>query len=624
MSVASPAAVRQTPEVSRGEGTPSRASAVDWNWLLRLAGEWRGRLVRANLVAFLVALARVPGPLIFPILVDEVLLGRAGPYVAAVDRLAPAGWRGPILYIGSAVLLALALRAVSDLLDIYQAKQFLTVSKELTFRLRRLLLQRLGRISMAEYEVLGSGRIASHFVTDLATIEVFVGTAASRFLIALLNVAGVAVVLLWLDWRLGLFILLFNPLVVHLTMVLGRRLRRLTTRQNRAVEEFQEELHEVLGAIHQIRSSNREGHFLDRLTGRAQSVQETATAVAWRTYAGNRLSYGLFLLGFDVFRAVTMLAVVYSSLTIGQMVAVFGYLWFLMKPVQDLLGIQYSYFGASAALVRINRFFAMEEEPVFPHLEDPFRGPGGVAIEARGLTFGYGVGPRILDGLDLSLAPGERVALVGASGSGKSTLVRLLLGLYPLGSGEIRYGGVPVERIGWDVVREHVGTVLQEPALLNSSVRENLALGAPREERDLWRALEVAQLADVVADLPRGLDTVIGRQGVRFSGGQRQRLAIARLLLTDPAVVILDEATSALDSEIELRLHLALTSFLAGRTTLLVAHRLSAIQLASRVLVLAGGAIVEEGRFEELQASGGAFAQLVHGQLRAAERGFDP
>ena len=177
-------------------------------------------------------------------------------------------------------------------------------------------------------------------------------------------------------------------------------------------------------------------------------------------------------------------------------------------------------------------------------------------------------------------------------------------------SGELRFEGVPVTRIGLDVVREHVAVVLQHPALLNDSVRTNLSLGRDLDEGALWKALRVAQIDEDIAAMPRALDAIIGRQGIRLSGGQRQRLAIARMMLSDPKVVILDEATSALDTETEAHLHEAMAAFLAERTTLIIAHRLSAVKQANRVYVFDAGRIIETGAHDTLMAAGGLYAKL--------------
>ena len=274
--------------------------------------------------------------------------------------------------------------------------------------------------------------------------------------------------------------------------------------------------------------------------------------------------------------------------------------------------MQYGGYAANAALGRINALLGLHSEPQHPALRDPFAGQATVGLALDHVSFAYGDGEMVLDDVSLVVAAGDKVALVGASGGGKSTLVQALLGLYPVKSGQIQYGGVPVSEIGWETVREHVGVVLQHPVLFNDSVRANLTLGREADDATLWQALEIAQLKDVIAGLPHGLDTEVGRQGVRLSGGQRQRLAIARMIVANPRIVILDEATSALDTATERLLHQALSSFLTGRTTLIIAHRLSAVKQATRILVFENGRVVEEGDHKALIDCGGLYHKLYH------------
>lgn len=585
-----------------------------WSSILGIVREHKRDLIGAHIVAILAAVASVPIPLLMPLLVDEVLLHQPGRLVAWANGHFPAGWHGPVLYISAVLTLTLALRLTALILGVWQGRSFTLIAKDVVYRMREQMLLRLSRIAMSEYETLGSGAVATHFVKDLDAVDNFIGASVSKFLVALLSIIGTAVVLLWMHWQLALFILLLNPAVIYFTTVLGKRVKDLKKRENSAFELFQQALTETLDAIQQIRAINRERYYIAQVIDRARGIRTHAAAFSWQSDAAGRLSFMVFLFGFDVFRAISMLMVVYSNLSIGQMMAVFGYLWYMMGPVQEILGIQYAFYAAKAALGRINRLLELKEEPHYPHLKDPFAGKHTVGVEVENVCFSYGDTP-VLNGVSLAIRPGEKVALVGASGGGKSTLVQVILGLYPPTSGTVNFDGVPMTEIGMEVVRSHVATVLQHPALFNDTVRMNLTLGRELTDEQLWQALAVAQLADTVRELPNGIDTMVGRQGIRLSGGQRQRLAIARMVLSDPQVVILDEATSALDAETEAKLHDALREFLKNRTTLIIAHRLSAVKQADRAYVFDGGQIIEEGIHDELIKGDGLYSRL-YGRLQ--------
>ena len=579
-------------------------------YILNVALEHKAALIKANIIAILATLCAVPIPLLMPLMVDEVLLNQPGFIVNTINQTLPEFWHQPMRYLVVVLIITMTLRLLSLVFNVWQTWQFTIIAKEITYRIRHSLLDRLQRISMSEYETLGSGAVSSHLVTDLNTIDNFVGTSVSRLLVAVLSIIGTAVILLIMHWQLALFILLLNPVVIYATVIIGKKVKTLKQRENKAFEVFQSSLTETLEGIQQVRAANREEHYLKHLSDQAKLVRDHGIAYAWKSDTANRLSFTVFLLGFEVFRASAMMMVLMSDLSIGQMMAVFSYLWFMMGPVNEVIGIQYAWYAAKAALGRINELDNLEQEPVYDTVENPFLGQHTVAISIEDLYFRYGDNEDVLKGVSLDIKAGEKVALVGASGGGKSTLVQVLLGLYPHQSGQLKFNGVPVEKIGTQTVRQNISTVLQHPVIFNGSIRENLTMGKDMLEEDIWHVLDIAQMLDFVWELEDDLDTEIGRSGVRLSGGQRQRLAIARMILANPKVVILDEATSALDMETEQNLLVALDAFLEERTTIIIAHRFSAVRQADRVYVLEDGKISEQGHHDELINSGGLYTRL--------------
>ncbi|WP_325894535.1 ABC transporter ATP-binding protein [Grimontia sp. NTOU-MAR1] len=596
--------------------TSSTLKTISTRWLIEQAKEHKKSLIIANLIAICATLISVPIPLFMPLMVDEVLLNKPAGGVNFFNQILPESLQQPASYIVMVLILVIVMRIVSQALNIWQSRQFTLVSKSITCHIRQQLLDKLGRISMKEYEERGSGGVSSHLVTDIETIDSFLGNSLSRFVVGVLTVFGTAIILLWLDWALGLFILLVNPLVIYLSRKMGQRVKHLKKAENQSFERFQQRLVETLDGIYQLRAANRERAYLDVLKTDAEAIRHDADKYAWQSEAAGRVSFLMFLIGFELFRAAAMLMVLFSDLTIGQIFAVFGYLWFMLSPIQELLGIQYAWFSASAAMKRLNGLLALDEEPRNASEKDPLENKETFGVECRDLTFSYDSEKTVLNGLSLNIPQGKRVALVGASGGGKSTLIQLLLGLYRKSDGEILVDGRPVEEIGYETLRQHTAVVLQQPMIFNDTLRENLTLGRTDFSDDqLWQSLEIAQLSDVVDKLDNGLESQLGRQGLKLSGGQRQRLAIARMILTNPKLVILDEATSALDTATEAALHEALNNFLQGRTTLIVAHRLSAVKQADLIYVLEDGKVAQSGNHSELVQEEGVY-QTLYGNLQ--------
>ncbi|WP_422614046.1 ABC transporter ATP-binding protein [Aliivibrio logei] len=589
---------------------------INWNWLLRQARSYKKRLFSANLIAIVATLISVPIPLFMPLMVDEVLLHKPATGVELLNTLLPSAWQSPVGYILLVLVLVILMRIISQILNIIQGRQFSLVSKTITYQIRLQLLDKLSRISMKEYESRGSGGINSHIITDIDTIDKFLGPTLSRFIVSFLTVLGTAGVLLWINWQLGLFILLVNPIVIYFSRKLGNRVKDLKKKENQAYEKFQTRLIETLDGIYQLRASNRERTFLKQLQVQADDIRNSADQFTWQSEAAGRLSFLLFLLGFELFRAAAMIMVLMSDLSIGQMFAIFSYLWVMLSPIQELLSIQFSWYGASAALKRINTLLHIDEEPKVNSTVNPFDSHVTASISISDLNFSYNEEVHVLKDLSLTIHPGEKVALVGASGGGKSTLIQLLLGLYQPNSGQILFNGHDTRDVGFEKIRNQISVVLQQPILFNDTLRHNLTLGSEYSDDLLWNALDVAQLQDVVIQLTDGLETQIGRQGVKLSGGQRQRLAIARMVLTDPKFVILDEATSALDTATEAALHKALSDFLVGRTTLIVAHRLSAVKQADTIYVLDDGKVTQSGTHHELVTQQGLY-QTLYGSIQS-------
>ncbi|MDF4742079.1 ABC transporter ATP-binding protein [Vibrio parahaemolyticus] len=586
---------------------------ISRSWLITQVKKHKSKLILANLIAIVATLISVPIPLLMPLMVDEVLLDKPASGLSAMNAVLPEAWHTPTGYIFFTLFLVVLMRAASQALNIVQSRQFTLVSKTITFEMRSKMIDKLGRISIRQYETKGSGGINAHLITDIETIDQFVGSTLAKFVISFLTVIGTAIVLLWLDWRLGLFILLVNPIVIYFSRKLGSMVKHLKRKENHSFEIFQNRLVETLDGIYQLRAANKEREFLQQLKESANQVRVDADKYAWQSEAAGRVSFLLFLIGFELFRAVAMLMVMISDLTIGQIFAVFGYLWFMLSPVQELLGIQFSWYSAKAALKRINDLLELEEEDRPVSKVNPFNETREVDVKIEHVDFSYNNENKVLDDLSLHIPAGKKVALVGASGGGKSTLIQLLIGVYRQNAGSIRFNDELTEDIGFEVIRDKIAVVLQQPILFNDTLRHNLTLGGHFDEMSLWRALEVAQLQDVISQLNHGLDTQIGRNGIRLSGGQRQRLAIARMVLSNPQFVILDEATSALDTATEAALHKALTEFLRGRTTLIVAHRLSAVKQADLIYVLEDGKVTQTGTHGELVEQEGLYQTLYGG-----------
>jgi ATP-binding cassette subfamily C protein len=571
--------------------------------------KYKKELFFANLVAFISVVISTPIPLLMPVLVDEVLLNKPLHVVPFIDSLI--GIKEPYVYVGIILLVVILLRTAFYLLNYLQTKLFTIISKNITFKIRKDLLTHLSKVSLNRFEFLGSGTVSSLLVIDIDTIDNFLGTVISRLIISVLTIIGVGLVLLLIHWQLALFILCLNPLVVVLTTKIARKVSNLKKEQNKAYEVFSQSLSETLDLFMQIKSANKENYFFGNITKNADALRDYSIKYGYKSDAASRFSFLIFLSGFELFRAASILVVAYSDLSIGLMLGIFGYLWVMMTPIQEIINMQYAYHNAKRALQRINSIFDLELEPQYEQKQNPFKNTKTNSLHVKDLKFRYEKNKDILEIKDIHIQHSKKVAIVGASGSGKTTLAQLIVGLYPIDDGDITFDGISIRDIGLDCVRENVYLVLQNPQLFNDTIAKNLTIGQDIDEAKIHYALEVAQLSEFVSSLEDGLQTQIGKYGIKLSGGQRQRLSIARMVLQNPNIVILDESTSALDVHTETRLFEALEDYLKEKTTIIIAHRLSTIRKADYIYVLDHGVVVEEGTSEELMDKEGVFFSYV-------------
>ena len=418
--------------------------------------------------------------------------------------------------------------------------------------------------------------------------------------------------------RLMLIVVAVTPLVVGAGVVCGRLLRKASTGVQDRVAEAMATADEAFGQIRTVQGFVREHVEVARFRGLLASVIDAALrkATIRATFFGT--------VGFVAFGAVVAVLwqggqlVLDGLLTAGQLVSFLLYAVTVAAAVGALASVFGSFQEAIGATTRVLELLDTPPTVPEPARPVPLARPVRGAIALETVRFAYGPGlPEVLHGVSLSIAPGEVVALVGPSGAGKTTIASLVPRFWDVTGGRITLDGVDVRELSFADLRGAIGVVPQEPALFSGSIRENIAYARPdATDAEVIAAAKAAHAWEFVETLPEGLATRVGERGVRLSGGQRQRIAIARVFLKDPQVVILDEATSSLDTESERLVEDAMASLLEGRTTIIIAHRLSTVQRADRLCVLQRGSIVETGTHAELLARDGVYARLYRGQFR--------
>jgi len=569
---------------------------VDPRRILRLFRPYTGRLVVVGLLIAVSSLVGLGSPFLLRGIIDNAL---------------------PHKDTGLLALLALGMigvAVVSTVVGVYQTLLSTTIGQRIMRDLRVAVYAHLQRMSLAFFTKTRTGEVQSRIANDIGGMQAIVTSTATSIVSNATVVVGSAIAMLAMDVRLALLSFVLLPGTVWINRRVGAMRRRLTTERQRRLALMTSQVQESLSVSGMLlgRSMGRSPELTERFAGDAGGLADLEV----RSQMAGKWQQSTISITFAAVPAVTYwlggLALAGgSTVSIGTLVAFTTLQSSLFNPLNALLrtGVQ-----VQSSLALFARIFEYLDLPV-----DIVESPAPVALpEVRGdvrfsdVSFAYEPGAPTLIDVSLEVPAGSTLAVVGATGSGKTTLGYLLARLYDADSGSITIDGVDVRDLSLAALSSTVGVVSQDPYLLHASIAENLRFARPDATDDeLVRAARAARIHDLIASLPEGYDTVVGERGYRFSGGEKQRLAIARTVLRNPPVLVLDEATSALDTRTERSVQAALDELSAGRTTVTVAHRLSTVRSADRIAVLDRGRVVELGSHDELLALGGRYAELV-------------
>ncbi|MGH7494702.1 MAG: ABC transporter ATP-binding protein [bacterium] len=570
-------------------------------------------------------------PLLFPLalkfITDDILADQAQNardatseffwwWTARVSEWLPFLGSGKMGLLNALAVTMLVIYVVLAVATFYRSWLAGVAGQRLVFDLRFDFYQHIQSMSHNFFASQRSGNIVSRFMSDVTLAQNFVGSALTNVWMDGASLFFVVYILFYLEARLAAVALAVMPGYVVLIRYMSPRIKKASRSAQEKMEEMSGDLQEKIGGMGVIKAfhqERRESRRFFRVSHRLLDFFKTNVYLnAWNQAFGGFLTTVAPL-------AVVWVAAVFvlrAEMTVGTMIAFYGFLSSLYMPLQRFSELGLIVSNSLAAIERIFEYFDMQpqiqERPDARHLPVLH---GHIRFEH--MNFAYDNQLPALHDIDFEIRPGEMVALVGASGSGKSTLVSLIPRFYDVTSGRVLIDNYDVREVTFKSLRRQIGIVLQDSILFSTTLRENLLYGHPHATApEMIAAAEAANASEFVKSLPQGFETVIGERGVKLSGGQRQRVAIARAFLKNPRILILDEATSSLDSESEHLIQEALARLMRGRTTIVIAHRLSTVVEADKIVVLQNGHIAEIGRHQELLLRGGHYAFLARRQFR--------
>ncbi|SDE95574.1 ABC transporter ATP-binding protein [Rhodospira trueperi] len=576
------------------------AQHVSWRRALGLFRPYGGRLVFILGLIFASSLAGVAAPFLLRAIIDTAL---------------PAGDLGLLALLAGGLI---ALSGTGTVIGVLQGLATAKIGQAIMHDLRVRVFAHLQSLSLGFFTATRTGEVQARIANDIGGLQALVTHTATDMTRNISVVVMTMIAMLMLEWRLALISFLVIPLAVWISHRVGRLREELTYEQRLRVADMSSMVQESLSisGIILARTMGRTTHLTRRFVDTSQRV----AALDVRAHTAGQWQWAVIDLLLQILPAVTLLfgGLLMSpggtAVTIGTLVAMIALQEQLLWPLEEVLNAGVQIKTTRALFARIFEYLdrpaEIRERPDAVTLDRAtLRG----AVRLENVRFAYTPSqPPTLDGVSIDIPAGSHVALVGATGSGKTTLGYLLARLYDVDSGAIRYDGIDVRDLSFQSLTDMLGVVTQDPTLFNATIADNLRFAKPdASPDDLVAAAKVAQIHDTIAALPDGYDTRVGERGYRFSGGEKQRLSLARTILRHPRVLLLDEATSALDTATERAMSHALDTLAKERTTITIAHRLSTVRHADQIIVLDGGRVVEQGRHEDLLARGGTYAALV-------------